>query len=282
MISIGLTTFSDHPALIEDAKRKVRLSEYSGYFPVVELDTPFYALPTIGTITNWQAQVPAEFQFILKANRLMTLHDQVVGQPASGAERKQMFRDYRKLIKPLVVTNQLNGVLFQFPPSFRCQVESLNYLQRVRHLLPDVTIFVEFRDPSWYAPVMVPEMTQFMRELKLSLVVVDEPHTANLGVPLLATATNSKRVMMRLHGRNLAGWSKVGKDARSVRTLYDYSPAELQELAEVAKQLDQQVADLVIIFNNNAGHDAASNALLLRDLLGLEFNHLSPTQLDLF
>ncbi|WP_439646141.1 hypothetical protein [Lentilactobacillus senioris] len=32
MITIGLTTFSDHPALIDGASRKVRLTEYSGHF----------------------------------------------------------------------------------------------------------------------------------------------------------------------------------------------------------------------------------------------------------
>ena len=69
MITIGLTTFSEHPSLIDGAKRKVRLTEYSGHFPVVELDTPFYAIPKVEVVTNWQKQVPKNFQFILKANR---------------------------------------------------------------------------------------------------------------------------------------------------------------------------------------------------------------------
>ncbi len=81
MITIGLTTFSDHPALIDGVKRKVRLTEYSAHFPVVELDTPFYAIPKSTVIENWQHQVPKNFQFILKANRVMTMHDQGSSEP---------------------------------------------------------------------------------------------------------------------------------------------------------------------------------------------------------
>lgn len=281
MITIGLTTFSDHPALIDGASRKVRLTEYSGHFPIVELDTPFYALPTVETVKGWQQQVPAEFQFILKANRLMTLHDQVVGEPATGSERQQMFKDYRKMIAPLIAAGQLTGVLFQFPPSFRRRVESFNYLQRIRHWLPEVPILVELRDPSWYANGIGVDVVQLVNELGMSLVVVDEPHTANLGVPLLEL-TNPELTMVRLHGRNLTGWAKTGKEARSVRTLYDYSTEELGQLAQTIQNFAEHSKQVVVIFNNNAGHAAAGNALTLQKILNLHFDNLSPTQLDLF
>ena len=281
MITIGLTTFADHPALIDGASRKVRLSEYSGYFPIVELDTPFYALPKAETVVGWQQQAPTEFQFILKANRLMTLHDQVVGEPASGSERQQMFKDYRKMIKPLVASNQLTGVLFQFPPSFRRRVESFNYLQRIKSWLPGVQIFVELRDPSWYDDDIGRDVARFISELGMSLVVIDEPHTANLGVPLLPIA-NPTVTMLRLHGRNLAGWAKTGKEAKGVRTLYDYSTEELKGLAGTTERLATESKKVVVIFNNNAGHAAAANALTLQKMLGLHFDNLAPTQLDLF
>lgn len=185
------------------------------------------------------------------------------------------------MIAPLVAAGQLAGVLFQFPPSFRRRVESFNYLQRIRQWLPEVPIFVELRDPSWYANGIGTDVVQLINELGMSLVVIDEPHTANLGIPLLAM-TNPDVTMVRLHGRNLAGWAKTGKEAKSVRTLYNYSDEELSQLAETIKGLAADSKQVIVIFNNNAGHDAADNALTLQKMLNLHFDNLSPTQLDLF
>ena len=73
-ITMGMTTWTEHPVLIHDEQRPVRLDEYAQHFPVVEVDTFFYALPQISTIQNWLATVPPTFQFIVKANQKMTLH----------------------------------------------------------------------------------------------------------------------------------------------------------------------------------------------------------------
>ena len=77
MITLGLTTWNEHPTLIHNEDRPVTLSEYSAYFPTVELDTFFYGIPRISTVENWQAQVPESFQFVVKANKVLTLHEQI-------------------------------------------------------------------------------------------------------------------------------------------------------------------------------------------------------------
>ena len=43
-ITIGLTTWTEHPALINNEQRPVTLNEYA-QLPTVEVDTFFYALP---------------------------------------------------------------------------------------------------------------------------------------------------------------------------------------------------------------------------------------------
>ena len=73
MITIGATTWSEHKALITEA-RPVTLAEYAANFPVVEVDTFFYGIPRISTVKNWQAQVPPAFHFVVKAHRSMTGH----------------------------------------------------------------------------------------------------------------------------------------------------------------------------------------------------------------
>lgn len=43
MITIGLTGWSDHDLLIE--KQSQKLEDYAKHFPIVEMDTSYYAIP---------------------------------------------------------------------------------------------------------------------------------------------------------------------------------------------------------------------------------------------
>lgn len=282
MITIGLTTFSEHPALIEHAKRKVRLSEYSAHFPVVELDTPFYAVPKVTVIQHWQQQVSDNFQFILKANRVMTMHDQGSGDPVSTEERLAIFKDYKRTVTPLMKVGQLKTILFQFPPYFSRRVETIEYLRRISQLMAGYPVSVEFRNPSWYGQGILNDVSGYLKELGFDLVVVDEPHTTNMGVPFEPVVTSDQLCMLRLHGRNVKGWTDTTGDWRSKRTLYRYSTKELMQLKEVVLSLQKRTKEVCVIFNNNAGRDAADNALELQKLLGISFDGLSPLQMDLF
>lgn len=89
-ITLGLTTWTEHPALIHDQLRPVTLNEYAQHLPTVEVDTFFYALPQMTTIQNWLAEVPAGFQFIIKAHQGMTLHK----RDQNRGELEQLFQQY--------------------------------------------------------------------------------------------------------------------------------------------------------------------------------------------
>ncbi|MCP9332463.1 DUF72 domain-containing protein [Lentilactobacillus hilgardii] len=282
MITIGLTTFSEHPSLIDDSKRKVRLSEYSAHFPVVELDTPFYGIPRTEVIEHWQQQVSNNFQFILKANQVMTMHDQGSGDPVSNEERFTKFNEYKRAITPLVRAGQLKTILFQFPPYFARKVETIEYLRRISMFMEGYPVSVEFRNPSWYGKNIIDDVAGYLKELGLDLVVVDEPHTTNMGIPFEPLVTNKDLCMLRLHGRNIKGWTDTTGDWRGKRTLYRYSTEELAQLKDVVLKLQDQTREVCIIFNNNAGRDAADNALELKKMLGISFGGLSPLQMDLF
>ncbi|WP_268913911.1 DUF72 domain-containing protein [Lentilactobacillus sp. SPB1-3] len=282
MINIGLTTFADHPDLSVDGKKQAKLSEYSGHFPVVEMDTPFYAIPKTSVIEHWQHQAPDNFQFILKANQLMTLHDIAKGESVTEDEREKSFREYLKSVKPLIKANQLKTVLFQFPPTFQLNTESIEYLRLIKSRMGQLSVSVEFRDDSWYADNVKGDVKNYLTELNFTFVTPDEPHTLNVGVPFEPVVTSSSLAFLRLHGRNVKGWTNSSSNWRTERTLYNYSEDELMEIAAMAKQLADQVAEVVVIFNNNAGHDAAKNALRLKKILNIEYNGLAPLQMDLF
>lgn len=69
-VTVGLTTWSEHPSLINNARKKTTLKEYGQHFPVVEVDTFFYALPQLMTVQKWLTDVAPGFQFIVKAHQV--------------------------------------------------------------------------------------------------------------------------------------------------------------------------------------------------------------------
>lgn len=280
-ITMGMTTWTEHPALIHNEQRPVTLDEYAQHFPTVELDTFFYALPQMSTIQNWLATVPAGFQFVIKANQKMTLHQR--GQ--ERGELEQLFQQYRKTISPLVAAGQLKTILFQFPPYFDAGVKDFDYLRLVRTWLGNLPVAVEFRNQTWYQPAIIDAVVAFCRELNFTLVAADEPHDTATSVPFYLATTTPELAMMRLHGRNRKGWDNQGKEWRKTRTLYRYSDEELAAFQQKINDLTPQPQELCIIFNNNSGKDAAPNALKLQRMMGIKFAGLapkSPEQLDLF
>lgn len=282
MILIGLTTWSDHPSLIHGKNRKVTLSEYAQHFPVVEVDNPFYGIPKIKTVENWQKQVPNNFQFILKANYLMTKHHLPQFGEDNEQVRRETFMRYGEMVDPLVNSNQLASVLFQFPPYFRLNNDNIRYLRLIREWMGSLPISIEFRNPSWYGDEISHDVHDYLKSLKMSEVVVDEPHNLSDGVPFEPFVTDKNFVMMRLHGQNQKGWFEKSSQWRKKRTLYRYNEDELKHFAEVVNDLQKQAKVVCVIFNNNSGHDAADNALQLKKILGLNFGGLAPMQLDLF
>lgn len=280
-ITIGLTTWTEHPALINNEQRPVTLNEYAQHLPTVEVDTFFYALPQVTTIQNWLAEVPESFQFIVKTHRGMTLHER--GQ--EKGELEQLFNRYRKTVAPLVAAGQLKTVLFQFPPYFDASPQDIEYLRLVRLWMGNLPIAIELRNQTWYRPGTLKSLLAFCRELYFTLVAADEPHGTVTSVPFVLATTNPDLVMMRLHGQNTEGWINQGKSWRKTRTLYKYSSAELQAFCDQINQLTPQPKELCVVFNNNSGKDAAPNALQLQKMLGIHFTGLaprSPEQIDLF
>lgn len=280
-ITMGMTTWTEHPVLIHNEQRPVTLNEYAQHFPTVEVDTFFYALPQMSTIQNWLAAVPEDFTFIIKAHQGMTLHR----RHQDKGELATLFEQYRRTIAPLVAAGQLKTVLFQFPPHFDASVADIEYLKLVRTWMGQLPVAVELRNSSWYQPGVVDSLISYCRDLKFTLVAADEPHDTVTSVPFKLVTTNPDLVLLRLHGRNKEGWANQDKSWRKTRTLYRYSEKELAAFAQAIRALNPTPKEICVVFNNNSAKDAAPNALQLQKMMGIHFSGLaprSPEQLDLF
>jgi uncharacterized protein YecE (DUF72 family) len=148
----------------------------------------------------------------------------------------------------------------------------------------NLPLALEFRHQSWFTPANRERTLEFMRQEGWIHIVCDEPQIGQGSVPTVLEPTDPELTIVRMHGRNAAGWSQASApNWREIRTLYRYSLEELQEWVDMLNQLlSKGTREICMIFNNNSGGDAASNALDMMGLLGQSPRELPPHQIDLF
>lgn len=282
MILAGLTGWGDHPDVYgPGSKQKDKLTDYTGHFPIVELDSSFYAVQPERNIRKWIAETPDSFQFIVKAYQAMTGH--LRGENPFETE-KEMYEAYIKSIRPLKEAGKLAMVLLQFPPWFDCVKENVDEIRRITAKLSEFDLAIEFRHQSWYAEGLREKTFEFLRDNNLIHSVCDEPQSGDGSIPLVPVSTRKDKVLFRLHGRNVHGWVNTGnsKKWREVRYLYDYNEAEMKEISEAANKLADQADSVYVIFNNNSGGHAAGDAKQFQQMNDLTFEDLAQKQMDLF
>ncbi|GAE27420.1 hypothetical protein JCM9140_3567 [Halalkalibacter wakoensis JCM 9140] len=280
MIYIGLAGWGDHDDLYIGMNRQSKLEVYAGHFPIVEIDASFYAVQPLRNMIKWLKETPNTFRFVVKAFQGMTGHQRGI-DPFSTKE--EMFEAFRESVTPLLHANKLAMILCQFPPWFDCKKEHVQWVRYVKEQLTDLPVALEFRHRSWFDGNMKEKTLQFMRNEQWIHSICDEPQAGMRSIPIVLEATHPEKTLIRFHGRNIHGWNDPGDGTwRDVRYLYKYNEDELCQWKENIETLAKQTKDIFIIFNNNSGGDAATNAKQLIQMLGIEYQGLAPRQLDLF
>ncbi|MFC0523229.1 DUF72 domain-containing protein [Pontibacillus salicampi] len=282
-ISIGVTGWGDHDSLYPDQiPPQDKLAAYASHFPVVEVDSAFYAIQPQRNYHKWVRQTPDNFSFIIKAFQKMTGHDR---EKIASSDVKEMFKAYRESIEPVIEANKLNAVLFQFPPWFDVRKEHVQKLKVIRSLMGDLPLALEFRNRTWFDPVYKEQTIQFMKDYNWIHSICDEPQAGINSVPTILEPTHKDKTIIRFHGRNVHGWNKNGRDDeewRKYRFLYQYSEEELLEWKKHLEALQEQTNHISILFNNNSGGDAANNAKQLMRMMDISYEGLNPRQMGLF
>lgn len=284
MIEIGLAGWGDHQALYghgTGASDKLRV--YSRTFPIVEVDSSFYAIQPERDYEKWARETPPSFGFVVKAYQGMTGHQQGKRLPES---EELLFASFRDSIQPLIRAGKLFAVLFQYPPWFDCTRKHVEELRIAKERMGDgLPLALEFRHQSWFEAGVREKTLAFMEREGWIHSICDEPQAGAGSVPIVPEPTHSERTIVRFHGRNTEGWNSGGQSNwRDVRYLYKYNKSELAEWADRLKRLEERTNHISVLFNNNSGGDAANNALELAELLSLPYPRPSekPVQLDLF
>ncbi|MEJ8825098.1 DUF72 domain-containing protein [Variovorax humicola] len=248
---------------------EARLRFYASQFPLVEVDSSYYAIPAPANARNWGERTPEYFVFNIKAFRLFTghqtdpkvLHKDV--KDALGSTRTlyyggtpleirtELWRRFIDAIAPLKTAGKLGLVHFQFPPWLQCNPEGHAHVAHCVEQMAGHTCSIEFRHRSWWEGTERAASTlAFLRDLRAVNTVVDGPQGFANSVPMLAEATHAEYALVRLHGRNTETYNTRGASSAAERFDYDYSDQELKELAIEVVGLAYKVRNTHLIFNN--------------------------------
>ncbi len=236
-VRLGTCSFADegllkawYPRGVSTAEKRLRY--YAERFDVVEVDSPFYALPDPDVTRRWAERTPAHFTFHVKAGAAMTWHE---GEPTDAA-----FAQFRGALEPLELSGKLRGVLLQYHPRFVKSRAAKEELARARGRLEPLVPLVEFRHRSWLEQAERRDTLDFLERHGLAYVSVDAPATrASNVMPRVAAATHAVSVI-RFHGRNAKTWNIRGGSAAD-RFDWMYSADELAEWVPKARELAEQL-----------------------------------------
>ena len=266
-----------YPAHVRTAA--ARLAYYAEQFPLVEVDTSYYAIPAEKTVHGWVEAAP-DLMLDVKAFRLLT------GQPTPAASLPAELRSgaigpwlsarnvpptllhaawrlFHDAIEPLRAANRLGLVLLQFPASVTADTRGRAQVSAALELCRPLRTAVEWRHASWLAPRQRAESLRLLTEYDAAYVCVDMPQHSPTAMPpdLEVTAATS---VVRLHGRS-EHWADGDKRERY---RYDYEPHELRRWAANARELARQAEQVHVIFNTCCAGAAQRAAGDLRTALG--------------
>jgi uncharacterized protein YecE (DUF72 family) len=267
---------------------EARLKYYARLFPMVEVDSSYYALPTPRMAELWVERTPDDFVFDVKAFGWMTGHatdaqrlprslkdalpnelltkKRLYAKDVPHEIRDEAWRLFVEAVRPLHEAGKLGAVFLQYPSWVRPAAHSPEMLARARRRLGDLPIAVEFRHGDWMSASLREKTLALLRANEMSYVVVDEPQGFASSVPPYAAVTAPRLAVVRMHGRRAETWEKPGTPAVE-RFRYLYDERELTpwvpKIVEVAGEAEQ----VHVVFNNCYGNYGTTNALEMSSLV---------------
>jgi uncharacterized protein YecE (DUF72 family) len=261
-----------------------RLRYYARQFPLVEVDSSYYALPAERTAATWATRTPPGFTFNVKAFSLFTHHPTKIAalpkdlRPAVEQEGKtnvylsgvdpavaeQAWDRFLASLEPLREDGKLGAILFQFPPWFPISRAHKDYILFCKERVAPRRVCIEFRNRTWMTEGNREETLDFLTSYGLPYVCVDMPQGYPSSIPPVLAATADLAVV-RMHGHSDKWNSKNIQEKFG----YRYSDSELAEWAQKVRKLAADADTTHVVFNNCYRDYAQVNAQQLMGLLGI-------------
>ncbi|MCH7484269.1 MAG: DUF72 domain-containing protein [Chloroflexi bacterium] len=268
-----------------------RLRYYADHFPIVEVDSTYYAIPHARNAELWVERTPDEFTFDVKAYALFTGHGAAVQafpkdvkETLPGALRQkrnvymkdlspavgdEMWRRFNETLLPLDSAGKLGTVLFQYPPWFGPRGDNREAILEAKERLGQYRMAVEFRNAAWMAePQDQARTLRFLSDNGIPYVCVDEPQGFKSSVPPVTAVTHPSVALLRMHGHNNDAWAARSRTAAE-RFDYLYSEDEMREWVPRIQGLAEDAAEVHVLMNNCHRDYSVRNARQIGEMLGV-------------
>ncbi|OQX85251.1 MAG: hypothetical protein B6D63_02685 [Candidatus Latescibacteria bacterium 4484_7] len=246
-----------------EGKRLDKLLYVARYFNCAEINSTFYRLPSEALVRSWAERVgiKKDFRFSIKVLKKFS-HERISEQ----GELEEFIHRF----DPLTESDLLGSFLVQFPWSFKNESDSRKYIEKLAKSFHSLPLAVELRHGSWNSP----DTQKLFRDNEIAFCNIDQPLIGN-SMPPTNFVSSTRLAYIRLHGRNFANWFKENA-GRDERYNYLYSMNEMNEWAERASQIAEQVDSLFIITNNHFRGQALANAFQMKFLINGEKLEIPP------
>jgi uncharacterized protein YecE (DUF72 family) len=225
------------------------LDVYARAFETVEVDSTFYAIPSVQAVEGWAGRTPQNFTFSLKLPQEIT-HRRALRD--GSAELLSEFCERARGLK-----EKLGAVLIQLPPQFAVSEETASALREFLPLLPrDVRFSVEFRSPDWLTRR---GLTDLLARHNVAPALVEGPWLPREMVRQLAREPTADFAYVRWMGeRDLARFDLVQRPRN----------AELRAWAGIIEEVRARTPLVYAYFSNFYEGHAPASANKLKWLLG--------------
>jgi uncharacterized protein YecE (DUF72 family) len=255
------------------------LAFYAQHFNTVEVNSTFYGQPRAEVCRTWAERTPADFEFAIKLYQKFT-HPKMFKErvaaalPADAPAGRELvdvlarpndadLDAFRRGVEPLAASGKLGAVLAQFPPSFKNEPASRDYLAQLLRALSDYPVAVELRHQSWSDDLS--STLGLLNGFRAAWVQIDEPKF-RFSIRQHYLPNVQDFYYMRLHGRNAAAW--WSHEHAEDRYNYLYSADELREFSETAAAATALVKKVRLYTNNHFSAKSVANAAMITQQLG--------------
>jgi uncharacterized protein YecE (DUF72 family) len=209
------------------------LAFYATRFATVELNNPFYRLPTPEMFQRWREATPDDFEFAVKASRYIT-H---VKRLRNVGDELALFME-----RAGQLGSKLGPILFQLPPNQQADIARLRDFLAL--LTADRRWVLEFRHPSWHTR----EVYQLLSQHAVALCI---PVGGGVNPDRITTAPFA---YIRMHRGQGAGGG--------------FTAEELRSWAGQVRALNSAGKEVYIYFNNDWEGHSVRDAAALQELTG--------------
>jgi len=171
--------------------------------------------------------------------------------------------DFKRGVDPLASSGKMGALLAQFPPSFKSDGPSRDYLAWLLHAFAGYSVAVELRHSTWSDALG--DTLALLNGSGAALVQIDEPKF-RLSIRQNQLPNTRSFHYMRLHGRNAAQWWT--HDKAEDRYNYLYSADEVSEFVETLDAAREIVRKAYLYTNNHFSAKSVANAAMIKKQLG--------------